>query len=96
MLFHLRWIGFLEGLSYILLLGICMPLKYIYQIPEPTKVVGMAHGVLFVAYCLLVLIVAQKHQWKHVETFWALVASLLPFGTFVAEWKLFRKTSIVE
>jgi len=87
----LRIIGVLEGISYILLLGICMPLKYVLDIPEPTRPVGMAHGLLFVAYCLLVLIVAKPKQWTFSTIFWALIASILPFGTFVADKKIFRK-----
>lgn len=82
--------GFLEGLSYLLLLGVCMPLKYVYEIPEPTRFVGMAHGILFMGYCLLVLLEKQKQQWNHTTTAWALVASVLPFGTFVADKKIFK------
>lgn len=91
MLKHLRVVGFFEGVSYLLLLGVCMPLKYGLDIPEPTKVVGMAHGVLFVYYCLLVLWVAIQNRWPLGKTFWALVASLLPFGPFVADRKLFKE-----
>ena len=90
MLKHLRIIGFLEGLSYLALLGVCMPLKYMFEIPEPTKIVGMAHGVLFIYYCLLVLIVSVQLKWSFSKMSWALIASLLPFGTFVADKKLFQ------
>lgn len=86
----LRVTGFMEGISFIVLLGICMPLKYGWGIPEPTFYVGMAHGVLFIAYCLLVIIVAIQLKWTLSKTCWALVASLLPFGPFVADRKLFR------
>ncbi len=86
----LRIIGFLEGLSYLILLGICVPLKYIYSIPEPTKHVGMAHGVLFVTYCILVLLVRKEKTWNLPITIGALIASLLPFGTFMADKKWFR------
>lgn len=92
MLKHLKIVGFLEGVSYLLLLGVCMPLKYGLDIPEPTKVVGMAHGVLFVYYCLLVIWVAIQNHWPLWNTFWALVASLLPFGPFVADRKLFKES----
>ena len=88
---RLRITGFLEGMSYILLLGICMPLKYIWEMPEPTYYVGMAHGVLFVAYCILVVLAMVKYKWNLLTTFWALLASLLPFGTFVADAKIFSK-----
>ena len=91
----LRLLAILEGISYLLLLGICMPLKYWLHIPEPTYPVGLAHGVLFVLYCSFVMFVARKETWSMRKTFLALVASLLPFGTFVADKKLF-KTSIPE
>lgn len=90
MLGTLRVVGVLEGISYLLLLGICMPLKYIFDMPEFTRPVGMAHGVLFVGYCILVLIVGYQKKWSLSNIFWALIASLLPFGTFVADKKIFR------
>ncbi|MEQ8361861.1 MAG: DUF3817 domain-containing protein [Cyclobacteriaceae bacterium] len=85
----LRIIGVAEGISYLLLLGVCMPLKYIFHIPEPTYFVGMAHGILFVVYCLFVLLVAYQLKWSFVTIFWSLLASLLPFGPFVADKKIF-------
>ena len=51
----------------------------------------MAHGVLFVAYGLWVVIVAKKYKWNMLTTGLALIASLLPFGTFVADKKIFSK-----
>ena len=49
----LRILGNIEGISYLLLLGVAMPMKYYFEIPMAVKIVGMAHGVLFVAYFLL-------------------------------------------
>ncbi|MBL6449017.1 DUF3817 domain-containing protein [Fulvivirga sp. 29W222] len=86
----LRVLGLLEGISYLLLLGVCMPLKYLMDIPEPTSYVGMAHGILFIAYCLWVIIVAVEVKWGFGKIFWALLASLLPFGTFLADVWLFK------
>ena len=86
----LRLIGFLEGCSF-LLFARTMPLKYMMQMPGPNKFVGMAHGVLFIAYILLVFIVSQDKKWSLSEKFWAYLASLLPFGTFVADAKIFKK-----
>lgn len=86
-----RITAILEGVSYIALMGICMPLKYMMDIPEPTYGVGMAHGILFVAYCLLLLIVGMKYKFTLMEFFLSFVASLLPFGTFIADKKLFTK-----
>lgn len=86
-----RWIAILEGISYLLLLGICMPLKYIWNIPEPTYPVGLAHGVLFVAYCSMVVYVAWKFKWSIKNTGLALFASLLPIAPFIVEKKLLRQ-----
>ena len=85
----LRLLALLEGISYLLLIGICMPLKYIFDIPETTYPVGLAHGVLFVAYCVWVLIVTREKKWSFTTMFLAGIASLLPFGTFVADAKIF-------
>ena len=85
----LRIIAWIEGITY-LLLGITMPLKYLYAMPEPNLVVGMAHGVFFIWYVVQVLGVALVDKWSKMNTLKALVASLIPFGTFIAEKKLFR------
>ena len=87
---YLRIFAILEGISY-LAFGITMPLKYMMDLPIPNYIVGMIHGVLFVVYCILVLIVAKKCKWKLSKTMLAGIASLLPLGTFVADAKIFRK-----
>ncbi|MDF2457091.1 MAG: hypothetical protein K0R51_3084 [Cytophagaceae bacterium] len=89
----LRIIGWLEGLSLIALIGIAMPLKYIYNKPEATKEVGMAHGVLFILYSLLLFGVAYQLKWSIKRTALGFIASFIPFGTFWAEFKLFRDDS---
>ncbi|MGE0561952.1 MAG: DUF3817 domain-containing protein [Flavobacteriales bacterium] len=82
--------AFLEGISFLLLLGIAMPLKYMYGKPEMVKIVGMAHGLLFVAYILLVVVVRDQLKWNMKNTVLALAASIFPFGTFYADRKLFK------
>lgn len=86
----LRITGFLEGCSF-LLLGLTMVMKYQYDMPMANKIVGYAHGFLFIAYVILVFMVAVEKKWSFMTTFWALAASLLPFGTFVADAKIFKK-----
>jgi len=86
---RLRIVAFLEGCSY-LLLGLTMILKYNYGMPQPNYVVGLAHGILFVLYVVLVLQVSFIHRWNLLKMFWAFVASLSPFGTFYADKALFR------
>jgi integral membrane protein len=87
---RLRIIGFAEGLSFLILLGIAMPLKYFFGLPETVRVVGMAHGLLFVLYVLLVIQVKIEYGWSFKKMLLALLASVIPFGTFWADAKLFR------
>ena len=87
---RLRITGLFEGISFIVLLGICVPLKYGAGIEEPTQFVGMIHGVLFIAYCLLVILAAIQYKWSLKTTFLAFIASILPFGTFVADKRIFK------
>jgi integral membrane protein len=81
-------VAFLEGVSFLLLLGIAMPLKYIFDMPSPTQVIGMAHGILFIAYVLMVVIIRKQLNWNLKTTALALTASVLPFGPFVVDKKL--------
>lgn len=85
----LRAIGFAEGVSYLLLLGLAMPLKYLAGYPDAVTYVGWAHGVLFVLFVGAVAVAARAHRWSLGRIAKALVASLLPFGTFVLdrEWR---------
>lgn len=82
-------VAILEGISY-LLLFITMPLKRLYSMPEPNYIIGMAHGVLFISYVLLVFIASRHQKWSSKIQFYAYIASLIPFGTFVAEKKIFK------
>ncbi len=76
-------IGYLEGTSFLLLLCIAMPLKYIMDIPEAVKYIGMAHGGLFIAYIVVLMGTAVKIKMP----IWAIPAgvlgSFLPFGPFI-------------
>ena len=87
---RLRIVAFLEGCSY-LLLGFTMILKYKFAMPEPNYVVGLAHGILFVLYIVLLLQVSFIHRWNIFKMFMAFLASLVPFGTFYADKVLFRE-----
>lgn len=88
-----KYLAIFEGISYLVLLGICMPLKYIWDIPEPTRPVGMIHGVLFVAYIMWLAIVGIKLKWSPMTYVWGFVASLLPFATFIFEAKVLPKNA---
>ena len=89
-----RIIGFLEGVSFLLLMFVAMPLKYYGGYPHATQDIGMAHGVLFIAYVISVFPVRKELKWSNRTTFLVLLASVLPFGTFIVEYKLFRKNKV--
>ncbi|MCS1351921.1 DUF3817 domain-containing protein [Mechercharimyces sp. CAU 1602] len=78
-----RFISTLEGISFLLLLGIAMPLKYIADWPYGVTVVGWAHGVLFILYFMALAHVWFTERWSLIRLFLAGVASVLPFGTFI-------------
>ena len=87
---RLRVIGFLEGVSFLLLLGVAMPLKYIWHEPLAVRVVGMAHGVLFLGYLAAAFQAALEHNWSWKRCVLIALASVVPFGTFYADAKWLR------
>jgi integral membrane protein len=87
---QLRLVAILEGISYLALLFIAMPMKYIFADVRLMQPVGMLHGLLFVLYVLLLLVASLQNKWGIGLIFKGFVLSLLPFGTFYAEKKLFR------
>jgi integral membrane protein len=89
---RLSIIALLEGLSYIILLGIAMPLKYWADIPEAVSVTGAIHGLLFVLYVLAVANVTIAHRWSILKVLFAMAAAFIPFGNFLLERRLLRKT----
>lgn len=84
----LRIVGFLEGISFLLLLFVAMPLKYIWDNPIWVKHVGMGHGVLFIAFVALLYWVCQKMKWSNRLFIIGLIASILPFGPFIFDRKI--------
>ena len=91
---RLRVIGILEGLSFLILVGICMPLKYKLDIPEPTKVVGMLHGILFVAYLFFVIVVKTDDKINAKQSVLLMLSSIIPFGTFYTDAKILKPIAI--
>lgn len=87
---RLRLLGYLEGASFLVLLGIAMPLKYIAGMPQAVRVVGMAHGVLFLLFVAAVALTALEHRWPLRRVMVALVAAVVPFGPFVFDAHLRR------
>ena len=87
---RLRIIGFVEGVSFIVLLFIAVPLKYFLGMPQMVKQVGMMHGLLFVLYVMAVVFAKVEKDWSFGKMGVALLVSFIPFGTFWADAKLFR------
>ncbi len=85
MILLLRAFAILEGISYLLLFAIGMPLKYWGEIPEPNIFIGYAHGFLFLGYVVLAVLVSMERNWGIRRFVVLFVASLLPFGTFYLE-----------
>lgn len=88
---RLRVVGFWEGISFLVLLGVAMPLKYLAGWPLAVRVVGMAHGVLFILYVIAAIAAAIAYAWPWKKTALVLVASVLPAGPFVVEAKVLRE-----
>lgn len=81
--FHrFKLVALLEGWSFILLLCVAMPLKYVWEMPLAVKWVGMAHGVLFIIYNIYVLAYRSDWKWDLKKTLWAMFLSVVPLGSF--------------
>jgi integral membrane protein len=81
----LRAVGLAEGISFLLLLGVAMPLKYAAGYPLAVRIVGWIHGLLFMAYCYALFEAATERSWSWKKSAKFLVAALLPFGPFVMD-----------
>ncbi|KAB8152930.1 DUF3817 domain-containing protein [Kordia sp. TARA_039_SRF] len=84
-----RWIAIAEGISYIAFF-ITMPLKYMMEILWPNKIVGIAHGILFIVYVVYAYLVTEEQKWTMKRFALLFIASLLPFATFYVERKYLR------
>jgi len=85
-----RIIALLEGLSYILLLFVAVPVKYSIGDPTYVKLLGMPHGILFVAYLGFAFYFKQEYNWRMKTLAIVLLASVLPFGTFYVDNKYLK------
>lgn len=92
MLNSFRFISAIEGVSYLVLLFIAMPIKYILGNPYVVKVVGMTHGVLFIIFAIALFSALKKLNWDKGFAFQLFVLSLIPFGAFLIE----KRVKLVE
>src|SRR5919107_1462954 len=85
---RLRAIGMIEGVSFLMLLGIAMPLKYFANLPEAVRLVGWVHGILFIGFLVALMLARDAMRWSFRWTGLVLLAALLPFGPFVIDGRL--------
>jgi integral membrane protein len=89
---RLRIIGWLEGISLLLLVVIAVPLKYVSGDPGFVRALGPIHGILFLLFIFNALGAGIEQRWSFRTTTWkVLVACLVPFGTFYVDWKILRR-----
>ncbi|MFD0762204.1 DUF3817 domain-containing protein [Lutibacter aestuarii] len=85
-----RSIAFLEGLSYLLLLFIAVPIKYSMGNESYVKMLGMPHGFLFIGYVVVAFLIKSDYKWTNKEFLFVLAASIIPFGTFYIDKKYLK------
>jgi integral membrane protein len=84
----LRQIAFAEAISFLVLLGVAMPLKYFAGLPIAVKIVGLIHGLLFLTFCVALFRVMTRAKWPIGRGALIFVAALLPFGPFVVDRRM--------
>jgi integral membrane protein len=85
---RVRLLGMIEGVSFLVLLGIAMPLKYLADQPLAVKYTGWAHGLLFILYCLALFQAWVGGSLSFKNTFLGFTAALIPFGPFLIDRRL--------
>lgn len=85
-----RIISFLEGVSYLLLLFIATPIKYLQGDASYVKLLGMPHGILFMLYVVLAVVIQKEMKWKNKTLGIVLLCSIIPFGTFYVDKRFLR------
>lgn len=83
-----RKVAVAEGISYVLLIFIAMPLKYWAEMPLAVKYTGWAHGLLFVLYIALLIMAWMEYKWSFKKSALIGMASLLPFAPFYVDKRL--------
>ena len=87
---RLRLIGFLEGVSFVFLLGLAVPAKHLMGYPLLVRISGPIHGLLFILFAVGVYLMAFERNWDRRITFKLLAASLIPFGNFYVDRTILR------
>jgi integral membrane protein len=87
-----RIVALLEGVSYILLLCIATPIKYLLHDAQYVKLLGMPHGLLFIAYIAFAILFKKEFSWNNNQFLIVLLAAIIPFGTFYIDKKYLKPT----
>lgn len=90
MMSFFRIVSFLEGISYLLLLFVAVPIKYVNGNPEYVKMLGMPHGLLFMLYIVLAIVLKKEMKWNTKSLAIILACAVIPFGTFYVDKKYLR------
>lgn len=90
MLKFFKYLALTEGISAVLLFFFAMPMKYVFDNPIYVKHIGMAHGVLFVAYIVVATFLKFNQNWNFKKYFVICIASIPPFGTFYIDRKYLK------
>ncbi|MBC3758923.1 DUF3817 domain-containing protein [Hyunsoonleella sp. SJ7] len=85
-----RVVALLEGVSYILLLFIATPIKYLAGDPQYVKLLGMPHGILFILYIVMAFMLKSEMKWNNKQFMAVLLAAIIPFGTFYIDRKYLK------
>jgi len=94
---RLRLLGYLEGISLLILLFVAVPLKYGYDNPNLSALLGPIHGGIFIFFILNTFSLAVEHEWKFNTTLWKIiVACFIPFGTIYIDYRIFKHLSDQE
>jgi integral membrane protein len=81
----LRKTALVEAVSFLILLGVAMPLKYAWGMPLAVKVAGWIHGLLFMVFCVALVQAIRIARWPWPRSIMVFVAALLPFGPFIVD-----------
>jgi integral membrane protein len=96
LLHRFRMVGIAEGISFLVLLLIAMPMKYLMHIPEAVKFTGWVHGALFITFIYFAFEVMGTLKKNFLWFAKAFAAAIIPFGTFIFDRQLKQEESVLE
>ncbi|HMI78554.1 MAG TPA: DUF3817 domain-containing protein [Ferruginibacter sp.] len=96
LLHRFRMVGIAEGISFLVLLLIAMPMKYLMHIPEAVKFTGWVHGALFITFIYFAFEVMGTLKKNFLWFAKAFAAAIIPFGTFIFDRQLKQEESLLE